>query len=107
VTGRPLAELAGEALLEALRPLVAELVDEELERRDAARPVEWLTVEEYAELQRTTPAAVHKRLERGQVHGAVREGRRWLIPAPAITMRNDSDNEGRAPRERPRPGTRR
>jgi hypothetical protein len=86
VTGRPLAELVGEALVDVLRPLVDELVAEALERRgDMSSRVEWLTVEEYAELQRTTPAAVHKRLERGQVHGAVREGRRWLIPAPTAT----------------------
>lgn len=106
MTGRPQLELAGEALVEALRPLVAELVAAELERRDRRPRVDWLTVEEYAELRRTTPAAVHKRLERGQVPGAVREGRRWLIPVADGTLPLP-DNEGRAPRERPRPGTRR
>lgn len=96
-----------EALAEALRPLVAELIADELDRRGSARRVEWLTVEEYAERRRTTPAAVHKRLERGRVAGAVREGRRWLIPDDGVKVRGDSDNEGRAPRERSRPSTER
>jgi hypothetical protein len=102
VSERPTAD----ALLDALRPLVAELVEQELDRRlAAAEQTEWLTVEEYAERRRTTPGAVHKRLERGQVEGAVREGKRWLIPAQAKVA--PLENEGRAPRERPRPGNRR
>jgi hypothetical protein len=104
------AELAGEALVEALRPLVADLVAEELDRREAERRLEWLTVEEYAELQRTTPAAVHKRLERGQVPGAAREGRRWLIPASSASPSArfvGSDNEGSRGQSRRARGTRR
>jgi hypothetical protein len=83
---------------EVLRPLVLAVVAEELDRR-LARRTEWLTVEEYAERRRTTPAAVHKRLERGQIPEAVRDGKRWLIPSavPADTVPT-SDNEGRAPR---------
>jgi hypothetical protein len=70
---------------EALRPLVSELVREELDRRPGllTRPADWLTVEEYATSRRTTPAAVHKRLERGRIPEAIRDGKRWLIPADA------------------------
>jgi hypothetical protein len=83
---------------EILRPLVVDVVGEELDRRFARR-TEWLTVEEYAARKRTTPAAVHKRLERGRIVGAEREGRRWLIPvAAAAANLPDTDNEGRAPR---------
>lgn len=108
MTGRPDLELAG-ALVDALRPLVAELVEEELERRLAAQTPAWLTVEEYAERMRTTPAAIRARLERGRVPGALKEGRRWLIPASAADANVLApDSEGRAPKERrPRPGTRR
>jgi hypothetical protein len=74
-----------QGLRQTLRPLVSELVGEELDRRlGVLTPaIGWLTVEEYAEQRRTTPAAVHKRLERGQIPGAVRDGKRWLIPASA------------------------
>jgi len=75
-------ELAG-AVLEALRPLIGELVREEIGRAlssASASRVEWLTVEEYAERRCTTVAAVHQRLRRGQVPNAFKEGRRWLIP---------------------------
>ena len=94
------------ALLDALRPLVAEIVEEELARRlfPEDGPA-WLTIEEYAERMRTTVAAVHKRRERGRIPGAVKEGNRWLFPAAATLP--SPENEGRAPRERPRPGTRR
>ena len=81
MTNGPRFELAG-ALAEALRPLVAELVQEELERRlAAAGPPRWLLVEEAAEQRHTTPGAMRARCERGQVPGALREGRRWLIPS--------------------------
>jgi excisionase family DNA binding protein len=108
VTGRPDFELAG-ALVDALRPFIAEVVREELERigAETAR-TEWLTVEEFAEVMRTTPGAVLKRLERGRIAGAEREGRRWLIPAAATEAKVAvPDNKGRAPHQRPRPGTRR
>jgi hypothetical protein len=70
-----------------LRPLVGELVREELDRRLGvpSRAGDWLTVEEYAASRRTTPAAVHKRLERGRIPEAIRDGKRWLIPADAGT----------------------
>jgi hypothetical protein len=95
--------VAAEALVEALRPLVAELVDNELERRDAGRRIEWLTVEEAAAQRHTTPGAMRARCERGQVPGAVKDGRRWLIPTleagldPA-TLHRDNNKTGRAPR---------
>ena len=76
-------ELAG-AVVEALRPLIGELVRDEIGRvLSSASPsrVEWLTVEEYAERRHTTVPAVHQRLRRGQVPDAVKEGRRWLIPS--------------------------
>ena len=74
-------ELAG-AFVDVLRPLVEELVRAEVDRTLQIRSsaTEWLTVEEYAERRRTTVAAVHQRLRRGQVRGALKDGRRWLIP---------------------------
>jgi hypothetical protein len=87
-----------EGMREILRPLVVDVVADELDRR-LARRIEWLTVEEYAERRRTTAAAVHKRLERGQIPEAVRDGKRWLIPAAAPADNLPvSENEGRAPR---------
>jgi hypothetical protein len=85
--------------------MVAVEVERQLALRDA-RP-EWQTVEEYAAAMRTTPAAVHKRLERGRIAGAVRDGRRWLIPVTEPATVLASNNEGRAPQQRPRPGNRR
>jgi hypothetical protein len=106
VTGRPSSEL----LLEALRPLVAQLVDEELQRRERERERdEWLTVEEFAEQRKTTPGAVRQRALRGQIPGAVRDGRRWLIPADttsdSATVSSDSTNRGERRANGPAPGT--
>ena len=103
MTGRP--ELVTEALLEVLRPLVAELVAEELERRERreqAPTVEWLTVDEYAQRRKTTRGAVLKRLERGRIPGATKDGGRpWLIPEPATlpadNKRGPHRANGRAP----------
>jgi hypothetical protein len=78
----PERELAG-AVVEALRPLIGELVRDEIGRvlsSASASRVEWLTVEEYAERRHTTVAAVHQRLRRRQVPDAFKDGRRWLIP---------------------------
>jgi hypothetical protein len=92
-----------EALVDALRPFVAELVDAELERRDVGRRIEWLTVDEAAAQRRTTPGAMRARCERGQVPGAVKDGSRWLIPMleaelESATLRRDNNKSGRAPR---------
>jgi hypothetical protein len=91
-------ELVG-AVVDVLRPLVEELVRDELGRALALRPAsggEWLTVEEYAALQRTTVAAVHQRLRRGQVPGASKDGRRWLIPAPSPRLLSTAEGPARA-----------
>lgn len=97
-------------LLDALRPLVAELVAEELDRRDAERRrVEWLTVEDYAAARRTTPAAVRQRCLRGKLPGAVRDGRRWLIPVDAAadttTVSLNPIQRGERRANGPAPGT--
>jgi hypothetical protein len=101
--------LAG-ALAEALRPLLAELVDRAVEERLAVRATRWLTIEEAAQQRRTTPGAMRARCERGQVPGAVRDGRRWLVPSlevaatPVSVLRNrTSRGERRA--NGPAPGT--
>jgi hypothetical protein len=104
--------VVGAALLEALRPLVAELIAEELERRDTGRRLEWLTVDEAAAQRRTTPGAMRARCERGQVPGAVKDGRRWLIPSLEAeldrgTMRSDNNKRGERRANGPAPGTRR
>jgi hypothetical protein len=101
-------DLAAEVVA-ALRPLIEVLVDEALDRRlGGHEQSHWLTVEEYAETMRTTPAAVHKRLERGRIPGAVHEGRRWLIPIDAtaatvvshLTTRGGHRTNGPAPAPR-------
>jgi hypothetical protein len=85
VTGRPDLVL-GEALLEALRPIVADLVDQELERRFAERDDRsdetiYFTTAEYAERFKTTPGAVLARVRRGTLRAIRPPGsREWLIP---------------------------
>jgi hypothetical protein len=111
VTGRP-ELVVGEALREALRPLAAELVAEEVERRDTARCVEWLTTDEAAVQRRTTPGAMRVRCERGKVPGAVKDGRNWLIPSLDVeldraTLRRDNSKWGERRANGPAPGTRR
>jgi hypothetical protein len=75
-----------DALTEELRPIVADLVAEEFERREGARDREhesapYLTVAQYAERHQTTPAAVRARIRRGALE-AIRPpgGREYLIP---------------------------
>jgi hypothetical protein len=112
VSDRPAAAELVDALAGVLRPLVAELVDAELERRDAGRRIEWLLVDEAAAQRRTTPGAMRARCERGQVPGAVKDGRNWLIPSleaeldPA-TLRRDNNKWGERRANGPAPGTRR
>lgn len=79
-------ELRIDALREVFRPLVAELVAEEVERWLAERvPAEeeppFLTVAQYAGRHHTTPDAVRARIRRGRL-GAIRPpgAREWLIP---------------------------
>jgi hypothetical protein len=76
----------GEALVDALRPIVAALVAEEVARQIAERepgePPPFLTVAEYARRYRSTPAAVRARIRRGRLQ-ALRPpgGREYLIPS--------------------------
>jgi excisionase family DNA binding protein len=77
------------ALADALRPVVAELVADEVERQLAERhddrhDLEYLTTTEYAELHRTTAGAVLARIHRGTLHAIRPPGaREWLIPRSA------------------------
>jgi hypothetical protein len=74
------------ALTESLRPLIAELVAQEVERRMDERDqrsgdrVAYLTTTEYAARFRTTPEAVGARIRRGTLP-AIKPpgGREWLI----------------------------
>jgi excisionase family DNA binding protein len=80
--------MTSEALmLEALRPLVAELVEQELERRLAAAmpsPArKWLTVAAAAELLACSPDAVRMRVKRGRLEHR-RQGRRLYVAADSV-----------------------
>jgi hypothetical protein len=94
-----------EAVLDRLDAVERRLA--ELERPD------WLTLDEAADLYRTTPDALRKRAGRGQLAGAVRDGSRWLVDRRTLDATlakatlSPPINQGRAPRQRPRPGTRR
>ena len=79
------AAAIGEALANLLRPLVAELVAEELARQRCdvsdSQPVPYLTVADYAERHRSTAAAVRARIRRGTLHAIHAPGsREYLIP---------------------------
>jgi hypothetical protein len=78
----PLAD----ALVDALRPVVAKLVAAELDERQREReaqdddPPYW-TVAQYAERVQTTPAAVRARIRRRALDAFKPPGgREWLIP---------------------------
>jgi hypothetical protein len=108
VSASPEIELAG-VLFNVLRPLIVELVRQEVEERLVwSSPTRWLTVEEAAEQRRTTAAAIRARCERGQIAGATRDGRRWLVPdlrpAPA-TLEADHNKRGERRGNGPAPGT--
>jgi hypothetical protein len=102
--------------LDALFAAVAAEGESVLDRLDAIerrvgeleRP-DWLTLQEAADLYRTSPDALRKRAGRGQLAGAVRDGSRWLVDrrvldaALAAATLKPPANMGRAPRKRPRP----
>jgi hypothetical protein len=119
VTGRLEREVA-EALVDALRPIVRELVAEELQRHRLdvdhdhdAEPAPYLTVAEYAERHRSTPAAVRARIRRRSLHAIRPPGsREYLIPNEERPGGHDGHPEGHAtigdpegaPATRKRPG---
>jgi hypothetical protein len=95
VTGR-LELVVGEALVEALRPLVRELIDEQLahrlaeleQRRDR---IDYLTTSEYADRFKTTPGAVLARIHRRTLHAIRPPGsREWLIPVDEDSRKGGS-----------------
>jgi hypothetical protein len=87
-------ELLTEALAEALRPLIAELVEAEVARRLDERErgreeISYLTTNEYADRFKSTPAAVLARIHRGTLHAIRPPGSRpWLIPVDERTERD-------------------
>ena len=114
---RASADVLVAALAEALRPVVAELVAEEVERvldgraTRAAEPPEYETPTQYAERHQTTPAAVRARCRRNKVPGAFKppgaDG--WLIPTgtpdgSGAGERAQLTRQQRAPATQERPG---
>jgi excisionase family DNA binding protein len=102
-----------DGLLAGLRPIVGELVEQELAARLAEiAPPAWMTLEEAADYLRTTKTALRQRAHRGQVPHVV-DGHRLLFDRRALdealvsNLRGNNANKGRAPQQRPRPGTRR
>src|SRR5439155_24159712 len=98
----------GAELVAAIERLVDERIARAIEQLESPG---WLTLEQAAARCHTTPGALRKRAQRGQLPGAVRDGARWLVDRRALdnalqrgTIRTDHEN-GRAPRERSRPGT--
>jgi hypothetical protein len=84
VSDRPEATLLT-AMIDVLRPVVAELVAVEVERQVAERvpPDEpWVTASQYAQRHQTTAAAVRARCRRRTLPGAWKPpgSREWLIP---------------------------
>jgi hypothetical protein len=69
-------------LVDAVEELVAELVRAELERDRSERS--WLTLEQAADRDQTSPGALRKRAQRGMLPGAVRDGSRWLVEASTL-----------------------
>jgi hypothetical protein len=95
-----------DSLTATLVGLIRDVVSEEIARqmKEWQTAVEWLTLEQAAPLLHTTPEALRKRAQRGQLAGAVRDGARWLVERGALesalmqsTIRPDHGN-GRAAR---------
>jgi excisionase family DNA binding protein len=119
------SEAVVEALVTALRPEIERLVDERVDERLRAAAAEWesrtadpwMTTERAATYLSLTPEALRARVRRGTIP-AHRDGDRWLFHRdeldahvrrgePAATMTPGIHRNGRAPRQRPRPGTER
>jgi hypothetical protein len=104
-------ERLSEVLVEALRPLVLELVEAEVDRRlgelsAAAESRPFLTVADYARLHSTSPAAIRARIRRGALHAIRPPGaREYLIPSgdgeASGTIPRTQKPSAPAPRERP------
>jgi excisionase family DNA binding protein len=87
VTGQPELRV-GEALLEALRPLVVELVEQELARRLdelglCGGRLRWLTLEQAAARLGCSRDAVRMRVRRGRLEHRY-QGRRLYVSADAV-----------------------
>lgn len=100
-----------DALSEALRPIVAELVAEEIERRMSeqvtADEPPFLTVRQYADRYHTTPDAIRARIRRGQLPEAFRPigAREYLIPNDRADLQGSySVGSTKCPRTAPTAG---
>lgn len=58
--------------------------------------MELLTVKETADLLRTTPKAIYAKVERGQLAGVVRDGRRVLVKRAVLERALDETTADRA-----------
>jgi hypothetical protein len=93
--------------VEAIARRAAELVRAEIDERP-----DWLTLEEAADVYRTSADTLRARARSDRLPGAVKDGGRWLVDRRKLdaslgaTVPNSNDSKGRAPRERPRPGHR-
>jgi Helix-turn-helix domain len=94
-----------EDFVEAVARRAVELVRSELD--DAP---DWLTLDEAADVYRTSAGALRWRAQNGKLPGAVKDGGRWLVDrrkldaALVATVPGSNDSMGRASRKRPRPG---
>lgn len=92
----------GALLLEALAPLVEQVVADELDRRLASLELaRWASLDEAAVHLRTSADVLRKRAARGRLPGAVKDGSRWLVDLRALdsaltdaTLRANAKNKG-------------
>jgi hypothetical protein len=68
----------------ALLQRVAEIAADIVLARLADAPTHWMTLDEAAIRYRSTPGALRKRAQRGQLPGAIKDGARWLVHAPTL-----------------------
>lgn len=93
----------GALLVEALAPLVEQVVADELDRRLASLELaRWASLDEAAVHLRTSADVLRKRAAGGRLPGAVKDGSRWLVDLRALdsalaggTLRpSNADNKG-------------